>query len=214
MTTTPTLVRPLLALACLGSAAAAAAAPLGTIDQQNPEPYTGTSGWIAPYSYGQSFTAGLSAVDAFEFLLGGFEATTVVRVRDGVAGSDGLGGTILAESAPVRVDKAGSFWFHYDLGERLTLVPGQVYVAELAFSTGSLGVRMTLDNAYAGGMLLQTGYSPGHFSPDYDLVFREGLHSPVPEPAGVLLMMLGVAGVVAGVRQHPEKTRGAAKHTA
>ena len=202
--------RSMLSLALLVSAGTIAA-PLGTIDQQNPGPFTGTSGWTAPSSYGQSFTAGLSAVDAFEFLLGGFEATTVVRVRDGLAGADGLGGAILAESAPVVVDQAGSYWFHYDLGERIALVPGQVYVAELAFSAGTLGVRMTLDNAYAGGLMLQTGYAPGHFSPDYDLVFKEGLHSPVPEPASALMLMLGVAGVGAGSRRRFRAPRVAAK---
>ncbi|MET0351996.1 MAG: PEP-CTERM sorting domain-containing protein [Rhizobacter sp.] len=185
----------------LAGALAATAAPIATVDQANPGPFTGTGGHIAPNSFGQSFTAGLSAVDAFDFLLGGSDANVVVRVRDGLAGFDGLGGTILAESAPVLVDKAGSFWFHFDLNERLALDPGHTYVAELAILTGSLGIRITTNNAYAGGSQLVTGYAPDHFSTDYDMVFREGLHSPVPEPATALLMAVGLAGIGWGLRR-------------
>ncbi|CAN7411234.1 PEP-CTERM sorting domain-containing protein [Rhizobacter sp. LjRoot28] len=202
--TTPSLrslTARLLPAVLLISALAATAAPITTIDQANPGPFTGTGGNIAPNSYGQSFTAGLSAVDAFDFLLGGFEANVVVRVRDGLAGFDGLSGNILAESAPVLVDKAGSFWFHFDLNERLALNPGQTYVAELAILTGSLGIRITTDNSYAGGELLITNFAAGELRSDYDMVFQEGLHSPVPEPASALLMMLGFAGIGWGVRR-------------
>jgi hypothetical protein len=196
-----TLAARLLPSLLLSGACAATAAPITTIDQTNPGPFTGTGGNVAPNSYGQSFTAGLSAVDAFDFLLGGFEANVVVRVRDGLAGFDGLGGNVLAESAPVLVDKLGSFWFHFDLNQRLALTPGQTYVAELAILTGSLGIRITTDNAYAGGSQLITGYAPDHFSTGYDMVFREGLHSPVPEPATALLTTLGLAGIGWAVRR-------------
>lgn len=199
---TPALLsRTLVASALLGVAAVATAAPLGTIDQQNPEPLDGTNGAAAPYSFGQSFTAGLAAVDAFEFLLGGFEANTVVRIRDGLAGATGLEGSVLAESAPVFIDQTGNHWIHFDFADRLALTPGQVYVAELAFSTGSLGVRLTTDNAYAGGQMLYSGFPVGGFSENYDLVFREGLHPPVPEPATALLMALGLAGVGVATRR-------------
>lgn len=193
--------RTLASVALLGAVAAATAAPLGTIDQQNPEPLDGTNGASAPYSFGQSFTAGLAGIDAFEFLLGGFQANTVVRIRDGLAGLTGLEGNVLAESAPVVIDQAGNHWIHFDFAERLALTPGQTYVAELAFSTGTLGVRLTTDNAYAGGAMLYSGFPQGGFATDYDLVFKEGLHSPVPEPAAALLMALGVAGVGMSVRR-------------
>lgn len=72
-------------------------ATITIVDQENPGPFDTTNGAFAPYSFGQSFTPTLPAIDAIEFLLGG-EGTVVVRLRDGLAGTDGLDGNIIAES--------------------------------------------------------------------------------------------------------------------
>jgi hypothetical protein len=191
------------ALLSLAAASAALALPIATIDQQNPGPFTGTSGLPSQRSFGQSFTAGLGAVDAFDFLLGGFETQVILRVRDGLAGFDGLAGNILAESAPVAVDQLGSHWFHFDLPHTLALQVGKTYVAELFIASDSLGVRMTVDNSYTGGQMLTGGFAPDFFSTDYDLVFAEGIHAAVPEPSAVLMMAIGVAAVLGWrVRRH------------
>ena len=162
---------------------AAFGASLFVIDQENPGPYETTNGSTAVFSFGQSFTPTLPAVDAFEFLLGGDNSTVVVQLRDGVAGADGLGGNIIAQSQPVLVDMFGSNFFHFDFPNRVSLVPNQVYVAELLITTGSLGVRHTQNDQYAGGQFLHQDFSPTTFSLT-DLVFKEGLHdATVPEPS-------------------------------
>lgn len=160
-------------------------AQFGEIDQQNVGIDIYTGGALAPFSFGQSFTPSLPAIDAIEFLLGGTDAAVVVRLRDSVAGTDGLAGTIIAESLPEVVEFSGDKWFHFDFPNRVSLTPGQQYVAELYFTTGLLGVRALINDPYAGGQYFSQGF-PGHLTNDTDLIFREGLH--VPEPAAATMV--------------------------
>lgn len=167
--------------------------PIAIVDQENPGPFETTNGATAPFSFGQSFTPTLPAIDAIEFLLGGDNSIIVVNLRDSVSGSDGLSGNIISQSLPVLVDLVGSHVFHFDFPGTVSLVAGQTYVAELLITTGTLGVRHTQDNLYAGGQFFNQGFSPTVFS-NTDLVFTEGLHA-VNEPTTLVLLGLGLAGL-------------------
>ena len=163
------------------------------VDQQNPDPYETTYG-SSTISFGQSFTPTLSAVDAFEFLLGGSDATIIVNLRQGIVGYDGLGGSIIAQSVPVLVNQYGSNLFHFDFTERIYLTPCDLYVAELKILSGDLGVRGTQNNLYGNGQFLHGGLLPSSFN-NTDLVFSEGLTSPTPIPATIFLFLTGLIGL-------------------
>lgn len=163
--------------------------PLILVDQENPGPFQTTNGAFAPFSFGQSFTPALSGIDSIKFLLGGNNSTVIVNLRDGLAGADGLSGSIIAQSLPVLVNKLGSNIFHFDFASRVSLIPGQEYVAELSIQTGSLGVRHTQNNEYTGGQFLHQDFLPTVFA-GTDLVFSEGLH--ISEPTTLMLVGLGV----------------------
>jgi hypothetical protein len=167
----------------LGAASSASgqAWTIGNIDQQNPGPFTTTNGAPAPFSFGQSFTPTFAELSAFEFLLGG-SATAFVNLRDGVFGPDGLGGTLLAQSLPTTIPVTGSEVYRFDFSNGVPLTPERTYVAELHISSGSLGVRHTQGDAYAAGQFLHQGFAPGTFA-NTDLVFAEGIASPIPEPS-------------------------------
>jgi hypothetical protein len=179
----------------------AVASPILMVDQQNPGPYTHTNGAFAPISFGQSFTPTFSAIDSIDFLLGG-SATVVVNLRDGLAGIDGLtGSVVIAQSLPVFVDVIGSEVFRFDFQSRVPLAPGQEYVAELSILTGMLGVRRTIGDLYIGGKFLTQGWDPASFR-GYDLVFWEGIG--VAEPVSPTIFGLGLA-VLIGLRKRGRK---------
>lgn len=190
---TPKIAPALLSVIALivFTTSAALGSPVAVVDQENPGPFETTNGAFAPFSFGQSFTPTLPAIDASEFLLGGDDSTIVVRLRDSVAGADGLSGSIISQSLPVLVDLTGSHVFHFDFPARVSLMPGQPYVAELLITTGSLGVRHTQGDVYAGGQFLHQGFSPTVFS-NTDLVFAEGIHA-VNGPTTFTLVGLGWA---------------------
>ncbi len=173
-----------------------------TVDQQNPGPFETTNGSLTT-SFGQSFTPTLSAIDAIEFLLGG-NATVKVLLRHGLAGFDGLGGSIVAQSEPILVDQYGSHFFHFDFPERVFITPGDLYVAEMVIMSGSYGVRHTQNNLYTGGQFLHGGWSSSSFR-NTDLVFTEGLTNPIPEPATIFLVFAGLFGIV-GIRIGTKKS--------
>ena len=78
------------------------------VDQSNMGTDTDSNGASAPFSFGQSFTPELFGINTFEFLLGGANAISKVRIRDGLSGTDGLGAAVLAESTPTAIGVAGS----------------------------------------------------------------------------------------------------------
>lgn len=165
------------------------------VDQENPGPFETSNGSLAA-SFGQSFTPSLPAIDAVEFLLGGSDATVIVQLRDSLAGFDGLGGNIIAQSLPVLVDQLGSHVFLFNFTDRVFLTPGEVYVAELQIMSGSYGVRHTQNNRYPAGKFLHGGWPHTNF-PNTDLVFSEGLTSPIPIPGAFWLLGSGLIGLVA-----------------
>lgn len=181
--------------------AQAVAAPIATIDQQNLGPFSGTNGSGPPIYFGQSFRPTLSGLDAVEFLLGGTNTTAIVEILSGLSGADGLGGPIIATSMPTFF--TGNLVVHFDFAGTVPLTPGQTYVARLLNTAGSIGVRHTSGNAYAGGQFLHQGFSPGVFAGN-DLVFAEGLHAlaTVPEPASAAMWSLAACSLLAWRRRH------------
>lgn len=174
----------------------AQAGPITIIDQQNPGPAAGTSGGI---NFGQSFTPTLPGIDAIEILMAGDNDTVAVQILDGVAGFDGLGGPVIATSNPVVVNiPPGHQIIHFDFPGTVNLIPGQTYVARLFTPGGIDGVSLTLNNEYSRGQFLSEGFAIGFFPTTYDMIFTEGLHTPVPEPATLVLFSLGVAGLAIG----------------
>jgi len=181
------------------------AASIVFIDQANPEPFETSNGSLTA-SFGQSFTPAFAAIDAFECLLGGLDATVMVQLRYGLEGFDGLAGDIVAQSLPVTVDLSGSDFFLFPFPDRVPLTPGEIYVAELKILSGSYAVRHTQNNRYAGGQFLHGGWDASTFL-DTDLVFAEGLMAPVPIPGVLWLLTSGLAGMVA-LRSRHRRTGG------
>jgi hypothetical protein len=105
----PAIIAAVLTICFPGIAAATA---IGTVDQQNMGGSVYSNAAVGPYSFGQSFTPSLPAVDAMEFWIGG-DANVVVRLREGVVGDDGLGGKIIAESLPVLVNVSLGYTRHH-----------------------------------------------------------------------------------------------------
>jgi hypothetical protein len=193
----------LLAAVLLACTGAAFGAPITVVDQENPGPFKWTNSAWAGMSYGQSFTPTLAGIDAFESLFAGDGATVVIRLRDGVAGTDGLQGAIFAESFPTAVNGSTAM-FHFDFASTVALIPGRTYVAEAYIVAGIVYSRYTEGDAYAGGQYFCSGMYAPMFS-DYDMVYREGLHgeltpAAVPAPAALALVGLGLPAVL-GLRR-------------
>ena len=201
------ILKPLLGLTlALFTSLSAYAFDIGEVDQSNPGPFELTNGAFAPFSFGQSFAPTLTSVNSFEFLLGGDDAYIHVNLREGLVGLDGMEGAILAQSADVFIDLLGSNLFTFALPTTVELVPGQTYVAELVIDSGSLGVRHTENNAYLGGQFLHQGYAPSVFA-NQDLVFAEGISTPVPEPGSwILLCVAGPFLLLHSARRRSNRT--------
>jgi len=147
----------------------------------------GTQGGVV---FGQSFIPTLPSVDAFEVLMGDDSATVVAQILNGVIGFDGLAGPVIGTSDPVMVSDfgIGHHTIHFDFPLGVAVIPGQTYVAEFfatsgRFAPGIAGVSITTNDSYNRGLLLEGGFSSGFFSTAYDLIFSEGLTTPIPEPS-------------------------------
>jgi hypothetical protein len=138
--------------------------------------------------FGQSFIPTLSRVDAFEVVMGDFGATVVAQILNSVVGFDGLAGPVIGTSDPaVTQAPSGRSTVHFDFPVGVAVTPGQTYVAKFFsingdFAPGIAGVSITTNDSYPRGLLLEGGFPPGFFSPADDLIFSEGLTTPIPEP--------------------------------
>lgn len=183
----------------LGIAAAPHAAPITLLDQQNQGSVAGTNGGT---SFGQSFTPTLPAIDAIEFLMAGLGQSVVVNLLNGLAGTDGLGGRVIATSEPVTVFTPGIHQIvHFDFPTRVALMPGHSYVAQLFTPGGIEGVSWTGGDAYGGGQFLAAGIAPNSFQ-GRDLIFTEGLTQPMPAPESGWLFSLGLIGLTLAARRN------------
>jgi hypothetical protein len=182
----------IVALTLVGSAKAD---PIRVIDQQNDGPAGSTQGGVV---FGQSFTPTLSSIDFFEVTIGDFGAIDEVQILNGVSGLDGLSGAVLGTSEPAATpgNSQGPVLFQFPGG--IALTPGDTYVARIFSTNGTFapaiaGISITLDNAYTGGQLLESGFSvTTPFLVNYDAVFQEGF-TPVPEVSTIWALASGLA---------------------
>ncbi|MDD2760371.1 MAG: PEP-CTERM sorting domain-containing protein [Methylomonas sp.] len=151
-------------------------------------------------SIGQSFTPTLNSIDWVEFSLMSESGpvTASLAILDGVAGTNGLGGTILGQSADITIPIGASLApVVFNLPTAITLNPGSIYVAELILKTSGALKFAGTGQKYAGGQEFQSRYSTSFLAGE-DLYFREGISTAdghVPEPATLGLMTLGLAGM-------------------
>lgn len=183
---------PLVLIIASGCLTDTHASPITFVDQHNPGPATGTNGGPGTL-FGQSFTASLPGIDAVEILMGGQNVTVTVDLLSTVVGFDGLQGSIIATSLPIFLNTLGPHeMIHFDFPSTIALNPGQTYVLRLTVVGGEIGVSHST-NQYPGGQFLHSGFSVSDFPATRDLVFREGLHVAIPEPATALLLSTGLA---------------------
>lgn len=185
-------------------AASPTPAPLAVVDQSNEAAVEGSNGAMAPFSFGQSFTPQFGRIDSAELLLSSvLGASAKLRLREGVAGTDGFGGALLDDSLPLSfVTDGEDRWVRFSFEQQVALQPGRLYVLELLTFDGDIGVRHSQGNRYAGGQFLHQALDPSRIA-GQDLLFREGLASVVPEPGSALLAASGALLLALRLRRRP-----------
>jgi hypothetical protein len=194
------------------SATRAEATAVPVIDQQQPLTDS-TGGASAPSwtSFGESFTPGLSSIDWAEFSLrnestnsGPFTPISLsLSVLNGLSGTNGLQGTVLATSPAVSLTSLTYAPLHFQLASSLALTPGNTYVLRVNIITQNegLGWEQKFGDAYTGGTMLQSPYDYTTVLAGQDYKFSEG--TGVPEPSSALVL-LG-AGIMTGLRRRARR---------
>lgn len=168
----------------LGSAAQAGTIEL--IDQQN---LVGPGG-ASSSRLSQSFTPTLDRIDFAEFELSLQSPThSASTLRLEVKAGETNFGPILGYSLPHTLTSFQDQIVRLDLVSPTVLIPGQKYTLNLVktnFGPGFSG-RISVDNPYSGGSMVQgDNLGVGIFG-DRDLVFRTGIYVPEPSTAGCLI---------------------------
>jgi hypothetical protein len=197
-----------LGVAAVFASRAEATAVLVTDQQQSLTDSTG--GAVAPSwtSFGESFKPGLSSIDWAEFSLRNESSpftpiSLSLSVLNGLSGTNGLQGTVLATSPAVSLTSLTYAPLHFQLASSLALTPGNTYVLRVNIITQNqgLGWEQKFGDAYTGGTMLQSPYDYTTVLAGQDYKFSEG--TGVPEPSSALVL-LG-AGIMAGLRRRARR---------
>ena len=196
------IVLVIVGLSAIGASRADAAF---VVDQQQTTTNSG-GGAVAPSwtSFGQSFTPSLSSIQWAQFSLENQSSpftpiSLSLSVLNGVSGTNGLGGAVLATSPAVSLTSTAAFApTLFQLSSPLALTPGNSYVLEVNILTQNqgLGWQQTSNDTYPGGQMLQSPYSTSILS-GQDYLFSEGVIGSVPEPSSALALV--IAGGMAGL---------------
>jgi hypothetical protein len=162
------------------------------------------------HPFGQSFTAGLAAVDFVQLRLsefvptGGLGGTFQVRIREGDTATGAILGTSAALTLPAGFGSfADDFGYgfpfggslaQFDFATQVALTSGAPYSIELVELTGdTFQMYGTLPGAYLGGTAIT-----GTPLSSVDFFFREGIQE-VPEPGTLGLSVFGAFVLGLGV---------------
>jgi hypothetical protein len=148
---------------------------------------------------GQEFTAALPSLDVVELLFDGPDGTFPPDIPGEFSVSiqgGGMTGAVVATSFSVTL-LTGIFRevVRFDFPTSVPLVPGDLYGIEInRLSDPGLPFFFAAIDAdtYPGGRAIIDGQS----RPDFDLFFREGPRSVVPEPSTLTLCGLGALGLL------------------
>lgn len=142
---------------------------------------------------GQSFTPFVGAMNAVELRMADVNTSNGTGASFAVRIYQGTGGPVLATSNTVTLPNGFDGFPVFTLPGALPLTPGQLYSLELIYTSATEAFNVgAVDNPNLYGF--GTAIANGMILDNFDLYFRQGIVTPVPEPAS----MLGLAGALGG----------------
>jgi len=172
------------------------------IDQRNDDfPAQGGFGFGAR-PLGQEFTPTFSGLNVVEILIGPRVLNSVggVNIRIGSISGAIIGTSLATVDASLPPGPGGlGAVLRFDFPILVPLVPENLYVIELFLVSGGFGPVFSDTDTYTRGRAIAFGNPV----PSQDLWFREGIRAtqPIPEPATMLLLGTGLAGVGAAMHK-------------
>ena len=171
------------------------------IDQRN-DGFTPTGGFgFGARPLGQEFTPTFSGLNVVEILIGPRVLNSVggVNIRIGSISGAIIGTSLATVDGSLPILPPGFAVLRFDFPTLIPLVPENLYVIELFLVSGSFGPVFSDTDTYSRGRAIAFGNPV----PSQDLWFREGIRAtqPIPEPATMLLLGTGLAGVGAAMHK-------------